>query len=191
MRFFALLYMLAAGMPMIQVPPAPTLSSEAVGEAITLGLNGSKFTPVGCGASGGHGAGFQIEAMGPMNRIQAAALEARHKYLGFTPADVSDGMRASTLSVSAMPRQEIAMPGATHIVLKTRPRPGQVPIVLQPLSYQIHPTGWGNRKSAGIFATFDLASFKAILHEEIEVVTVTSGGEARCTLSEGMRRRIE
>ena len=174
---------------MIQSPPV--LPSDAVEEAITLGLRGSKFTPVSCRASVGRGAGFYVEAMGPQNRIQAAALEAKHKYLGFTLSNVTDGMRAMTLSISAMPLREIAMPGATHVVLKSKPPTGQLPIVLQPLNQQIHPTGWGNRKSAGISATFDLALFKSIPHKDIDVVAVTDGGEARCKISEGMRRRIE
>jgi len=186
MRLPVCLYLLAMGLPTIQSPTPLALSSQAVSEAITLGLRGSNFTPVECRA-----AGFRVQAMGPMNRIRAAAFEARQKYLGFTPADVTDRMRAMTLSVSAMPLREIAMPGATHMVLKSKPPSGQLPIVLQPLSYQIHQTGWGNRKSAGISATFDLAAFKVTPHKDIDVVTVTKGGEARCKFSEGMRRRIE
>src|SRR6185369_12550148 len=142
MKVLVVLSVLSLGATMTQSQPGTAVPSDAVAEAIALGLRGSKFTPVSCRAFVSHGAGFAVEAMGPKNRIQSAALEARHKYLGFTPANVTDPMRAATLSISAMPLQEIAMPGATHIVLKSKPPTGQVPIVLQPLSYQIRPTGW-------------------------------------------------
>jgi hypothetical protein len=191
MRLLVLLSILAVGLPVVQFVPRGALSDVGVGTAITLGLRGSKFKPVSCRAMVAHGAGFYVEAMGPTNRIRLAALEARRKYLGFTPANVSDSMRAMTLSVTAMPLEEIAMPVATHMVLNSKPPSGQLPLVLQPLSYQILPTGWGNRKSAGISAIFDLAAFNAIPHIEIDVVTITAGGEARCKLSAGMRKQIE
>ena len=185
MRFLVCLLFLAIGVLTLQAQAPPVLSSQAVGEAIALGLKGSRFTPVECRA-----ARFGVQVMGPMNRIQAAALEAKRKYLGFTPADVTDGMRAMTLTVSAMPLREISMPGATHLVIRSKPPSGQAPIVLQPLSHRIHPTGWGNRKSAGISATFDLVAFQAISHKDADVVVITSGGEARCRVSEGKRKRI-
>ena len=187
MRIPALLSVLSFLAPMLQ--SGSVLSNEAVGEAITLGLRGSKFTPVSCRAGMGR-AGFHVEVMGPRNRIQLAALAARQRYLGFALADVTDEMRAVTLSISAMPLREIAMPGATHVVLKSQPPRRQSPIVLQPLSYRLHPTGWGNRKSAGISAIFDLGAFEAIPHKDVDVVTITDSGEARCKMSEGMRRRI-
>jgi hypothetical protein len=191
MRLLALLSVLSIGWPLAQSTPGQVLSNDGVATAITLGLRGSKLKPASCKAMLGHGGGFYVEAMGPMNRIQAAALEARSKYLGFTPANVSDSMRAMTLSVTAMPLAEIAMPGATHMVIKSKPPSGEPPLVLQPISYQVHPTGWGNRKSAGISAIFDLTAFKATPSKDVDVVTITAGGEARCKLSASVREKIE
>lgn len=77
------------------------------------------------------------------------------------------------------------------MVLKTRPASGQLAFALQPLAYEIHPTSWGNRKSAGIWATFDLAAVTALPTRDIDVVTITAAGEARCKLSASTREHIE
>lgn len=144
--------------------------------------------------------GFNAIALGPFGRIMRAARDAKTKYLPFAATDVTDDMKAPTLLVEVTPRApsgNTITAIATHLVLKSKPPKNEQPIVLQPLSIHLDPTSWNNTKSGahidgqGVTATFDLAAFKAIPHEEVDIVVITPSGERRCKIGADDKRGIK
>lgn len=177
------------------------LSQPDVDTAIQQGLAGKTLASACMAKGGGLNSGpmsgvFQVRVEGPVGSIMAAAAEAKKKYLPFTSADVTEGMRAHKLFVTVVPDPPMRVSSgmrrtapATHVVLKSKPKGDAEPVVLQPLSFTLVPVEFGNAMggksdSQGISAVFDLAAFKAITDPEVDIVIITDAGERRCKIGE-------
>lgn len=186
---------------------AQSLTPAEIDAAIKAGLAGKKLSAE-CGARGGMmsafdplGGFFDVYVEGPVGRIMRTAGEAKKKYQPFTEADVTEEMLAPTLSLVATPQAPTFSGGswtrtapADHVVLKRKDAKGDNPAdVLQPTSHEFLPATWSNAiggkwECQGIAATFDLAAFKAMSGDEIDIVVVTGAGERRCKI--GKKDRI-
>ena len=193
------------------------LSSEEIAAAIEQGTAG-KTLQKKCSSRGDNG--MDIVAMGPIGRIMHAAREAKRKGQDFTAADVTPAMAAPLLTVTAVrdrtlekPVEEYQTPGMpgfdyrTSLVMKSKASRSEEPIVLAPVG----PITYDTKKSASrrvvvrgplpanvpplpgsdMAASFDFAAFKAIPHNDVEVVAfMTDTGEHKCKINENERKAL-
>ncbi|MGE3703969.1 MAG: hypothetical protein AB7I13_01765 [Vicinamibacterales bacterium] len=121
--------------------------------------------------------------------------EAKKKYQPFTIEDVGDDLLTPTLFVVASPNAPHFTSGswhrtmpADHLVLKRKGAKGDNPAdVLQPTKLETFPESWSNAMGGkwdgqGVTAMFDMAAFKAMPGDEIDIVVITSAGERRCKI---------
>jgi hypothetical protein len=174
--------------------------------AIAAGLRGDPGERMGCRAGGGFGSlkGFDMLLVGPLNRIQRAASDAKKKYLPFTIEQVTADMRADTVQLIATPQVpeynnvghfwDEAAP-ATHAVIKSRPKNNGTPVVIQPVSHELVPVEWSNmmggkRTGQGITATFSLSDFRNLPAGDVELAVITEKNEKNCKVSASDRQKV-
>jgi hypothetical protein len=193
------------------------LSAEDITAAIEQGRAGSQLQKK-CSARGE--SGLDIVAEGPMGRIMRAARDAERRNKPFTAADVTPAMAAPWLTVTVArnplhnPAPEYVTPGMpggykyeTSLVIRSRARKGEEAIVLEPRAPITYDTDNSSSRrivlkgppprnlpplaGADMAASFDLAAFTAIPHEDVEVVAfMTDTGEHKCKISQKERMAL-
>jgi hypothetical protein len=187
---------------------AQGLQRAEIESAIAAGIAGKRLNST-CVATSGfldlgpENGGFAVIVEGPVGRIMRLAAEAKKKYQPFTIDNVDDEVLAANLFVVASPNGPSFTGGswhrtapADHLVLKRKGAKGDDPAdVLQPANLETFPESWTNAMGGkwdgqGVTATFDLAAFKAMPGDEIDIVVITSAGERRCKIGKKDRAAL-
>jgi hypothetical protein len=151
--------------------------------------------------------GFTVVVEGPVGRIGRAAAEAKKMYKPFTITDVTDEMAADIITVTATPSaptfgpthlafskidngnpQWHNAPLGKHAVIKTKPKKGETPMILQPMDVTLVPTSWSNAMGGtfagqGVLALFDVAAFRALPPGDLDIAIISDiEAERRCKI---------
>jgi hypothetical protein len=181
------------------VPQQPRLSDEQIDQVIAYAHTGDGLGGARCHAAARPGdrsefsGGYAVMLTGPAGRIFDAVKAAQAKGLGFTRAQVTPEMAATTLVVVAYPEaptQESSgrhnAPRATGVKIRAG---GPQGIVVAPRTIETvpGPTAGG----PGVRAVFAYEDFAKIHLGDFEVVVFAGQVERVCTINSAARASIK